>query len=68
MLSVPGTSVPAERVFSAAGATVTARHSNLSSKNVDKLLILNKDSHKVSPITNIKICELDEFLHRINLT
>ena len=49
MLSVPGTSVPAERVFSAAGATVTARRSNLTSENVDKLLFLNKNSRKMSP-------------------
>ena len=48
MLGIPGTSVPAERVFSAAGATVTARRSNLSPENVDRLLFLNKNTRKVS--------------------
>ena len=47
LLAVPRTSVPAERIFSAAGALVTARRSNLSPDNVEKLLFLHKNSRNI---------------------
>jgi hypothetical protein len=37
-LTVPGTSVPSERVFSTAGDIVTAKRSTLSPDNVDILI------------------------------
>lgn len=40
-LCVAGTSVPSERVFSAAGCLLNAKRSCLSSRNVDMLLFLN---------------------------
>jgi hypothetical protein len=42
-LSVAGTSVPSERLFSAAGDLVSAKRSCISSENVDMLLFLNKN-------------------------
>uniref|UniRef100_A0A3Q1BI66 BED-type domain-containing protein n=1 Tax=Amphiprion ocellaris TaxID=80972 RepID=A0A3Q1BI66_AMPOC len=42
-LCVPGTSVPSERVFSAAGDIVTAKRSCLTSQHVDQLLFLQKN-------------------------
>jgi hypothetical protein len=42
-LGVAGTSVPSERLFSAAGNLITAKRSCLSSDNVDLLLFLNKN-------------------------
>ena len=42
-LCVMGTSVPSERLFSAAGNLVTAKRSCLSSKNIDIMLFLNKN-------------------------
>ena len=42
-LCVPGTSVPAERVFSKAGELVTARRNALKPKSVDMVLFLNKN-------------------------
>jgi len=38
-----GTSVPSERLFSKAGEVVAARRSNIKPKNVDRILILNKN-------------------------
>ena len=43
--SVPAMSVPAERLFSKAGELVSAKRSNLKSKNVDMMLFLNKALH-----------------------
>lgn len=43
VLSVSGTSVPSERLFSAAGNVLNAKRSCLSSENVDMLLFLNKN-------------------------
>lgn len=42
-LAVPCTSVPSERVFSAAGDIVTASRSRLLAENVDKLIFLHKN-------------------------
>ena len=43
LMAVMGTSVPSERLFSAAGNLISAKRSCLSSKNVDMLLFLNKN-------------------------
>ena len=45
LLCIPATSVPSERVFSKAGELVSARRANLSKKNVDMLIFLNKLHH-----------------------
>lgn len=42
-LTVPGPSVPSERVFSTAGDIVTASRSHLLAENVDKLIFLQKN-------------------------
>lgn len=42
-LCVPGTSVPAERVFSTAGDIITSQRSCLTSEHADQLLFLNKN-------------------------
>ena len=39
-LGIPGTSVPSERVFSAAGEIVSAQRASLSPANVDLLIFL----------------------------
>ena len=41
-LSIPGTSVPAERLFSTAGKVVSARRNRLKPENVNTFLFLNK--------------------------
>ena len=64
MLAVPGTSVPTERIFSAAGATVTARQSSLSPDNVDKLLFLHKNFKKDQNGLRCDICPMDYELIR----
>ncbi|XP_030235893.1 zinc finger BED domain-containing protein 1-like [Gadus morhua] len=43
-LSIPGTSVSAERVFSTAGDIGTAQRSTLTSEHVDQLLFLSKNA------------------------
>lgn len=43
LLCIPGTSVPAERVFSAAGDILNAQRANLKSKHLDKLIFLKKN-------------------------
>ena len=43
MLCVPATSTAAERVFLAAGITVSKRRSCLKPENVDRILFLNKN-------------------------
>ena len=42
-LSIPGTSVPSERLFSKAGELVSIQRNRLKAKNVDKILFLNKN-------------------------
>ena len=42
-LSIPATSVPAERVFSKAGELISAKRNRLKETNVDTLLFLNKN-------------------------
>lgn len=42
-LAVPATSVPSERVFSAAGDIVSAKRSTLSPENADILIFLKKN-------------------------
>lgn len=42
-LTVSGTSVPSERIFSKAGQLVSAKRACLSSRNVDTLIFLNKN-------------------------
>ncbi len=42
-LAIPGTSVPSERVFSAAGLTVNRLHTRLTPDHVDMLIFLNKN-------------------------
>lgn len=42
-LAIPGTSVPSERVFSAAGLTVNRLRTRLTPDHVDMLIFLNKN-------------------------
>ena len=42
-IAISGTSVPAERLFSKAGEIVSARRANIKSKNLDTVLLLNKN-------------------------
>ena len=42
-LAIPGTSVPSERVFSAAGLTVNRLRTRLTPEHVDMLIFLNKN-------------------------
>lgn len=42
-LCIPGTSVPSERVFSAAGLTVNRLRTRLTPEHVDMLIFLNKN-------------------------
>ena len=44
-LSVPATSVPAERVFSMAGLVVNRLRARLTSEHVDMLVFLRKNYH-----------------------
>lgn len=44
-LSIPATSVPAERLFSKAGELVSQRRSALSDENINMILFLNKNIH-----------------------
>ena len=48
MLCVPATSTAAERVFSAAGNTVSKRRSCLKPENIDRILFLNKNFYMLS--------------------
>lgn len=41
-LATPATSVPSERVFSAAGFTVRKQRSSLASENVDRLIFFSE--------------------------
>ena len=49
-LATFATSVPSERVFSAAGYTVNKQRSSLASENVDKLTFLNKNYKLKEPM------------------
>jgi len=49
-LSIPGTSVPSERLFSKAGELVSAKRSRIKPKNIDMFLFLNKTSRKCSHV------------------
>ena len=42
-LGIPGTSVPSERAFSAAGLTLTKQRATLDSKTADAIIFLNKN-------------------------
>ena len=45
-LSVPGRSVPAERVFSKTGELISNRRSSIKPKHVDMMIFLNKNFKK----------------------
>ena len=45
-LSVPGTSVPAERVFSKTGELISNRRSSIKPKHVDMMIFLNRKLKK----------------------
>lgn len=53
VLSVPATSVPSERIFSAAGLLINKLRNRLSSSLVDNIIFLNKN--KVQ-----HLCEIEE--------
>lgn len=44
VLAVPATSVPSERIFSAAGLLLNKLRNRLSSEMVDSIIFLNKNS------------------------
>ena len=44
VLAVPSTSVPSERIFSAAGLLINKLRNRLSSDIVDSIIFLNKNS------------------------
>ena len=48
-LCVPGTSVPSERIFSAANLTVNRLRTRLTPEHVDTLIFLNKNGHTPKP-------------------
>lgn len=43
-LSVPATSVPAERIFSKTGQLISERRSRIKAKNVDMLIFINQNN------------------------
>ena len=53
VLAVPATSVPSERIFSAAGLLINKLRNRLSSDIVDKIIFLNKNH------VNISACDYD---------
>ncbi|KAH3729595.1 hypothetical protein DPMN_055567 [Dreissena polymorpha] len=60
--SVPATSVPSKRVFSAAGATVTKLRASLNSSSVDKLVFLHKSSEKTFTRRRVTANHSSEFI------
>ena len=55
ILCIPGTEVPSERVFSAAGGTVSKRRTLLSPSTVDKLVFLHKFGMQESKLQKAQI-------------
>ena len=56
-LSIPATSVPAERIFSLAGFLVTKRRARLMSDKVNKLIFLNRNREFIPEKTTVYAIE-----------
>jgi len=62
-MTVPATSVPSERVFSAAGLVVNRLRSRLSPEHVDMMLFLRKKCDTYLDEDNSDDEEIDDIAH-----
>ena len=59
ILAIPATSVPSERIFSAAGLLINKLRSRLSSDIVDSIIFLNKNKiPKDTEVENVNVIEV----------